>query len=335
MHIVLDAMGSDHAPSSDVAGALLAIQETQYYITLVGNEPCIRQELGRTSIPDRLRIIHAEQHITMDDKPSIVGRGKPQSSMHVGMNMVKSGEADAFVTAGNTGAVQVIAMLHTLRRIQGVKRPALSAIFPIHGKPVIFLDIGANADSKPEWLVQFALMGDIYARKALGLSSPRIGLLSNGEEQGKGSTSVTQAGQILQSMMDNYVGNIEPQAMLEGAVDVLVTDGFMGNVLLKTFEASTRYLTGLIRTEIRRDPLSSLGGLLARPAFNRVRQHIDTSEIGGAPLLGVNGVVIIAHGGSEPQGLKNAIVQAAKAVEGGIVTEIREGLTRLVISEAD
>lgn len=335
MRIVLDVMGSDDAPATDLAGALLAARETDYEIILVGNEDAIRRELANTPLPTRMEIVHAAQQITMSDKPSIVGRSKPDSSMHVGMQLVSNGIADAFVTAGNTGAAQVIAMLHTLRRIPGVKRPALSAIFPIHNKPIIFLDIGANADSKPEWLVQFALMGEIYARKALGMKTPRIGLLSNGEEEGKGTTSIIRAAEILQHTSPNYIGNIEPRDVLAAAADVVVTDGFIGNILLKTFEASTRYLSEMIREEIRRDLLSTAGGFLAQNAFRRVRTRISTAEIGGAPLLGVNGVVIIAHGSSTPQAIKNAIIQAANAVEGNIVDGIRQGLDALVIPEFD
>lgn len=335
MRIVLDAMGSDAAPVPDVQGALLAAHETRHIIVLVGDEKRIRQELDKhTSSVAKIEIINATQAIMMNDKPSVVGRSKPDSSMHVGMQLVKSGQADAFVTAGNTGAVQAIAMLHTLRRIRGIKRPALSAIFPINNKPVTFLDIGANADSKPEWLIQFAFMGEIYARKALGVINPKVAFLSNGEEEGKGNAAVTQAGEFMHELPVNYIGNIEPRDMLNGDVDVVVTDGFIGNILLKTFEATSRYLTGLIREEIRSNIVSSVGGLLAQGAFSRVRKRVDTAEIGGAPLLGVDGVVIIAHGGSPPYALKNAIVQAANAVEGEIVSSIHDGLAELNLPQS-
>ncbi len=331
MRIVLDAMGSDVAPVPDVQAAILATQETSHTIILVGDETRIRQELDQHKLVRNIEVVNATQIITMDDKPSVVGRNKPDSSMHVGMRLVKSGDADAFVTAGNTGAAQAVAMLYTLRRIRGVKRPALSAIFPINGKPVTFLDIGANADSKPEWLVQFALMGEIYARKALGVNLPRIALLSNGEEEGKGNAAVTQTGEYLKDLPLNYIGNIEPRDMLAGGVDVIVTDGFIGNILLKTFEATSRYLTNMIREEIRRDVISSVGGILARNAFDRVRKRADTSEVGGAPLLGVDGIVIIAHGGSSAYALKNAIKQAAMAVDGDIVRSIHDGLAELAL----
>lgn len=337
MRIVVDAMGTDLAPEPDVAGACMAAHSNDRQIILVGDRHTIEGQIARQNLPQdvhrRIEVVHASEVITMSDKPAVVGRTKTQSSLHVGMNLVKDGAADAFVTAGNTGAVQAIAMLHTLHRIQGVKRPALSAIFPIAGHPVIFLDIGANADSKPEWLVQFAIMGEIYARKALNLPHPRVGLLSNGEEESKGNQAVQQAGELLRDMPLNYVGNIEPRDMLNGVIDVVVTDGFIGNILLKTFEASTRYLANIIRDEIRAQWLSTLGGLLSRSAFQRARRRIDTTEIGGAPLLGVNGVVIIAHGSSNALAISNAVNQAVLAVRGQIVETIHDGIAQVSVSE--
>ena len=253
--------------------------------------------------------------------------------MHVGMKLVADGQADAFVTMGNTGAALAIATLYTLKRIPGVKRPALSGIFPISGKYVTLLDLGANADSKPDWLVQFALMGHIYAKNALSMSSPRIALLSNGEEEGKGNGLILEAGGILAKTSLNFIGNVEPGDMVKGAADVVVADGFVGNIFVKTFEASASFITRTIREEIYASPLSMLGGLLVRPAFNRVRKRVDTSEIGGAPLLGVNGVVIIGHGRSNAETIKNAIHQAALAVEGQVITAIKQGLQEIASTE--
>ena len=336
MRIALDAMGSDACPVPDVAGAVLAAKEYGDTVVLVGDRPLIERELAKHQTNGlQLEVVHAGQAITMSDKPSVVGKDKPDSSMHVGMKLVKDGKADGFVTAGNTGAAHAIAMLFTLRRIAGVKRPALSAIFRIAGKPMIFLDIGANADSKPEWLMQFALMGKIYAQNALGLHTPRVGLLSNGEEEGKGSQLVRETADILQELPFNFVGNIEPKEVLAGRADVVVSDGFTGNILVKTFEASTRYLVRLIRDEIKRSVFSMLGGLLIRPALLGVRKKIDTAEVGGAPLLGVNGVVIIGHGSSNAYAVKNAIHQARLAVSGNIIEAIRDGIKSTPILSQD
>ncbi|MFW5709426.1 MAG: phosphate acyltransferase PlsX [Chloroflexota bacterium] len=331
MRIVVDAMGSDTCPGPDVAGAVLAAREhPENTIILVGQEDAIFKELDQyKSPPSNLETRSAEHVILMTDRPAVASKEKPGSSMHVGMKMVHDGEADAFVTVGNTGAAHAIAMLFTLKRIPGVKRPALSIIFPIHGKPVIFADVGANADSKAEWLAQFAIMGSIYAHHVLKIPSPRVGLLSNGEEEGKGTQIVIEAHHLIQKTSLNYIGNIEPADMHNSVADVVISDGFTGNIMLKTFESSTRYLSNIIRSEVRSSILSTLGGLLLRPVFKRVRARIDPAEIGGAPLLGVNGVVIIGHGNSEPRAIKNAIIQAQKAVEANVIKAITQEFANL------
>lgn len=337
MYVAVDAMGTDNHPVADVAGAILAAREFKLGIILVGDETRIRQELSKSADAKSLdiRIVHTEETITMNDKPSQVGKGKPQSSMHIGMNLVKSGEAVGFVTAGNTGAAHAIAMLYTLKRIENVKRPALSVIFPIYDRPVTIIDAGANADSKPEWLAQFALMGSIYANKVLDIAQPRVGLLSNGEEEGKGNQLILQAKTLIQQLPVNYIGNIEPKDIMDGKVDVIVGDGFIGNILIKTFEATSRYLASLIRSEIVANPLSAVGGLLVKPAMARVQRRMDPAEIGGAPLLGVDGVVIISHGSSDANAIKNAIRQAAKAAEGNLIATIRDGLKQDVLAPLD
>jgi phosphate acyltransferase len=327
MRIIVDAMGTDARPTPDVAGAVMAAHEWQYEIVLVGRKEAIDTELKKHDTRKlRLTVINTTDEILMADRPSVVSKEKQDSSMHIGMKLVKNGEADAFVTAGNTGAAYAIAMLNTLRRISGVKRPALSGIFPIDRQPIIFLDIGANADARPEWLSQFAVMGNIYAKNALRITAPRVGILSNGEEEGKGNQLVQEAGALIAQLSLNYVGNVEPRYILQGGVDVVVSDGFTGNILIKTFEASVRYLTGTIRDELRADVFSSIGGLLAKPAFKRARRRLDTSEVGGAPLLGVDGVVIICHGSSDERAIKNAIHQAARAAEGQVIDVIRQEL---------
>lgn len=327
MRIALDAMGSDNCPVPDVAGAVLAAREYGDSIILVGDKSQIDAELSKhdTSGLD-LIVHHASQIITMEDKPATVGKSKPDSSIHVGTTLVKNGEADAFVTAGNTGAALSIATLFTLKRIPGVKRPALSAIIRLHGTNVIVLDVGANADSKAEWIAQFGTMGKIYANSALALSNPRIGLLSNGEEEGKGNELVHEAFALLDQSDLNFIGNVEPKDMLTGGADVVVCDGFVGNILIKSMESATRILVNTLRDELMASTLTKVGALLARPAFRRVQKQIDPFEVGGAPLLGVNGVVIIGHGRSNATAIKNAIGQARKAVEGNVIESIRQGI---------
>ena len=329
MRIVLDAMGSDDYPTPDVEGAVLAAREWGDEIILVGREEVIQQALARHDTGGlKLEIVHAPEVIEMDDEPARAARAKKSSSMHVGMGLVRDGKADAYVTAGNTGGVLAVATLHTLRRIQGVKRPAQAAILPLSTARFVALDIGANADCRPEYLLQFAMMGSIYARAVLGCTRPRVALLSNGEEPGKGNTLVKEAYKLLADSDLNFIGNFEPKEALAGHADVVVSDGFTGNVFIKTLEATAKMLTGLIRDEIKASPLTAVGGLLAKPAFGRVARQVDPFEVGGAPLLGVNGVVIVAHGRSNGRALKNAIGQARKAVQGGVVEAIRDGLTK-------
>jgi phosphate acyltransferase len=328
MRIVVDAMGSDNYPIPDVEGAVLAAREFRDTIILVGDQKKIEHELAKYNTNGlSLEVIYASEAVLMTDKPSVVAKDKPNSSMHVGLNLVKDKHADAFVTAGNTGAALSIATLFTLRRIPGVKRPALVSILRIpKNHSIILLDIGANADTKPEWLLQFGIMGAIYAEKAGHIPNPRIALLSNGEEEGKGNQLVIEAAQLMKTSHLNYIGNIEPKDILRGGADVIVTDGFVGNVVIKSFEAMGSTLSNLIRHELKQNLISQLGGLLAIPAFRRVAKQIDPYEIGGAPLLGLNGVVIIGHGRSNATAIKNAIRQAHLAVSGGIIGAIENGL---------
>jgi phosphate acyltransferase len=328
MRIALDAMGSDKYPVPDVEGAVLAAKEFSDTIILVGDEKRVREELAKhQTVGLNIEVVHAEEVITMDDKPALVGKNKPDSSMHVGMNLVRDGKAHAFVTAGNTGAAMTIATLFTLRRIPNVKRPALSSIIRVVGdRTIIMLDIGANTDSKPEWLLQFAIMGQIYANKVLGCADPRVALLANGEEESKGNQLIHESAVLLKEAKCNFVGNVEPKDLLRGNADVIISDGFIGNIAIKSFEAMGSALFELIRNEIQSDFIATAGGLLARRAFRRVYKKVDPSEIGGAPLLGVNGVVIIGHGRSNAKAIKNAIRQARLAVSGGIIESIEEGL---------
>ena len=332
MRIVLDAMGSDDRPSPDIEGAIIAARDFPGdSIILVGDHNIIDQALSKHNTTGlKLEIVHASQIIEMADKPAAVIKDKPNSSIHVGLDLVKSGAADAFVTAGNTGATLAIATLASLGRISGVKRPALGSILKVPqsiDKKIILLDIGATVDAKPEWMTQFALMGSIYAREVIGINNPKVGLLSNGEEDSKGNQVILDTHKLLLEMKNvNFVGNIEPKEALQGGADVIVSDGFVGNIAIKSLEAMGSTIASLIRAEAKRDIAALVGALLMRPAFKRLYRQIDPSEIGGAPLLGLKGVVIIGHGRSNAHAIRNAIRQARLAVESNLVQAIEDGI---------
>lgn len=330
MRIVLDAMGTDNRPIPDIAGGVLAARHnTADTIIFIGDSTRIQTALDTHDTQGlSLEIVHAEEEITMDDSPSEVLKSKPHSSIHQGMRLVKSGDADAFVTMGNTGAVQAVATLGALRRIPGIKRPALATVYVVQNKPIVMLDMGANADARAEWLEQFAIMGSIYAQTVLGYATPRVATLSNGEEEGKGNQLVREAGRRLKALDLNYIGNVEPAELMTPAAEVIVFDGFVGNIFLKTFEGTLTYMGEILRDELSADWLSRIGALLARQAFRRVRTRLNPDDIGGAPLLGVNGVVVIGHGSASPQAILGSINQARKAVQGKTVETIQAGMAK-------
>jgi glycerol-3-phosphate acyltransferase PlsX len=274
----------------------------------------------------KLELVHASQVIEMTDKPAAAAKAKKDSSLLVGMNLVRDGKADAFVSAGNTGGLLAVATLFSVKRIRGIKRPAITAVLPLAGKRVTLLDAGANADCEPIHLLQFGMMGSVYNQRVLGIDNPRVALLSNGEEPGKGNELVKQTYKLFEDSKLNFVGNVEGKEMIAGEADVVVSDGFTGNVALKTLEATAKMLNNSIRHEFMSNPLSMLGGLLAKPAFRRVAKSIDPYEVGGVPLLGVNGIVIGAHGRSNGWAMRNAIRQARLAVQGDMVNAIKQGL---------
>ena len=246
--------------------------------------------------------------------------------MHIGLKIVRDGEADAFVTAGNTGAV-LAAAIFILKRIKNVKRPALTAVYPSVIGNVVAADVGANADCKPEYLVQFGIMASLYAELVFGISEPRVGLLSNGEEAGKGNILVQEASPMMKDQKDiNFVGNVEPKEILNGAIDVVIHDGFTGNIMMKSLEATASMMRALIRQEIQREIVTKLGGALAYPAFRRVGKRTDPFEIGGVPLLGVDGIVIIGHGRSNDTAIKNAVGQARQAFQSGVLQAIKNSI---------
>jgi glycerol-3-phosphate acyltransferase PlsX len=330
MRIAVDAMGSDARPVPDVQGALEAAREYGVEILLVGQESRIRAELeGLGGLVPGVQICNASQEIAMNEHPALAVREKKDSSIVVGMRQVKDGNADAFVSMGHTGANLAAAIFH-LQRIRGVHRPALGAVFPTPKGPALLIDVGANTDCKPEWLEQFAIMGESYLRAVLGIERPRIALLANGEEDIKGNQAVQEAHALLRARASadgmNFVGNVEGKDVPAHLADVIVADGFVGNIALKTAEGISKMLNDLIRSEIKANPITMLGGALAMPAFNRIKRILDYTEYGGAPLLGVNGVVIIGHGRSNAVAVKNAVRAAKRAVEANILEEIRRGV---------
>ena len=327
MKVLLDAMGGDHAPQVTVEGAVWAARDLGVEVVLVGREEEVRQELSRHSTAGLpLSLVHASQVVEMEEYPALAVRSKRDSSMVVGMQMLKRGEVDAFVSMGNTGGVLAAALLH-LGRIPGVMRPAVSTVYPTVKGFCFILDVGANTDCRPNWLLQFAIMGSVYAERVLGVREPRVGLVSNGEEETKGSQLVQEAHQLLKQAPGlHFVGNVEGKDIAPGLADVVVTDGFTGNVIIKLSEGLAGMFKTLIREELTRSPVSALGGLLARGAFTRFAERLDYAQYGGGPLLGVNGVVIIGHGRSNALAVRNAIRVASRAVEGQVIARIREGL---------
>jgi glycerol-3-phosphate acyltransferase PlsX len=329
MKIVLDAMGGDFGPAPNVEAAVNTAREFGWEIVLVGRQELIRPLLVQHNTANlHLPIVHASEVIEMGEHPAQAVKTKKNSSMVVGMQMVRNGDADAFVTMGNTGGALAAALFH-LGRIQGIQRPALSAAFPTAKGWVLLLDVGANADCKPEYLLQFALMGSIYAERVMGIRNPRVGLISNGEEETKGSELVQQAHALLKQAPINFIGNVEGRNLPAGSADVFVTDGFTGNVMLKLAEGMGEFIKGMLREEIMRTTAGKLGGLLIKDALSRVSKRTDYQEIGGAPLLGVDGVVIIGHGRSQARAIRSALMRAAEAVERGVVDAIEAGLQAL------
>jgi phosphate acyltransferase len=318
LRIALDAMGTDRHPAVEVEGAVAALRElpTGFRIVLVGDRSRIERELDRlgVTVSDRLGIAHATQRIDPGEAPATAVRRKPNSSIVAGLNLQKAGEADAFVSAGSTGAIMA-ASLFILRPLPGVDRPAVATILPTAVGPMVMLDAGANVDCRPSHLVQFAQLGSIYARDVLGRERPRVGLLNIGEEPEKGNELAVEAYRRLQQTDVHFVGNVEGRQIIEGACDVLVTDGFVGNVLLKFYESVAAFVFGLLRQELVGD------GADAR--LGRVGRMLDYAEYGGAPLLGVNGISIICHGGSPPRAITNAIRVAVAATDAQMVGHIR------------
>jgi phosphate acyltransferase len=326
--IALDAMGGDHAPRAEVEGAILAARELGVKVVLVGIEEKVRQELNRHRHRGvAVEIANATEVVTMQDSPSHAFRRKKDSSLHVATKLVRDGKADAVVSAGNTGAVMTVARF-VLGTLPSVDRPALAAAFPnMKEKVTVILDVGANVDSKPEQIVQFAVMGEIYYRTIWGTRRPRVAVLSIGEEEMKGNDLTREASNRLKQTSMNFTGNVEGRDVFRGDVDVIVCDGFIGNIALKISEGLVEHIGGMLKKAIKSSLTSQLGYALSKPAFDEFRKRTDYSEYGGAPLLGVRGVTIIGHGRSNPNAIKNAIRVASELVKARVNEKIDQELT--------
>jgi glycerol-3-phosphate acyltransferase PlsX len=327
VRIALDAMGTDEAPTAEVAGAVsaLKIPDSDFEVILVGDSVALQDELAKhAGFPsDRLSIVHASQRVLPGDPASTVLRRKPDSSIVVGVGLHKDGKADAFISAGSTGAVMAASLL-ILRPLEGVDRPAIGTVVPTAGGSLLLLDAGANVDCKPHQLVQFAHLGKVYAQDLMGIADPRIALLNIGEEPKKGDElAVATFGALVESDI-NFVGNIEGRGIVEGGCDVLVCDGFVGNVLLKFYESVASFIVGLLT--------NALGDAHASNDLEEVFRLLDYTETGGAPLLGVNGIPIICHGGSPPKAIESAIRVADRAAKASMVSHFVREMARSIES---
>src|SRR3954462_13856164 len=329
--IALDAMGSDRSPKPEIEGAIQASRRFGIHVALVGSEETLHAELSRhpfsRSLP--ISIVHASEVITMDDKAVQAVRAKRDSSMRVGLRLVRNGQAAAFISAGNTGAAMATAKM-VLGGLPGVDRPALVAIIPTAiGTVSTLLDVGANVDCKAHNLEQFAVMGEIYFRSMFGTKRPRVGLLSIGEEESKGNELTREAFQLLKQLPLNFVGNVEGRDLYNGELDVIVADGFVGNVALKISEGVAHLVRSTLKETLRATITRQVGALLSRSAFADFKKRLDHTEYGGAPLLGVKGVCIITHGSSNANAMKNAIRVAAEFGESRVNESIERGLAAL------
>jgi glycerol-3-phosphate acyltransferase PlsX len=326
--IAIDAMGGDHAPQAVIEGALLAVQDLAVELVLVGERDTIERELAKHPGAPKFEIVTASQVVSMHESPSAALR-KKDSSITVGFDLMRRGEVDAFVSAGNSGAMMAIGMF-VMGTLSQVARPAILVVVPSMGKGTVIVDAGANVDCKPRHLVQFGLMGAIYSDRVLGVSQPRVGVLSNGEEVSKGNDLTRAASEQLAATSINYIGYVEGRDIFNGKVDVIVCDGFTGNIALKSMEGVASFAGSVLKSAFQKNLSSRLGYLLSRKSLVEAYRRLDYAEYGGAPLIGLEGVAIVAHGGSSPVAIKNAIRAARDEVNQEINRHIAE-----VLSEAD
>ena len=327
--VAVDAMGGDNAPAVEVEGAVGAARKWGMSIVLVGDSDRITNELSKFDVSGlHISIHHASEVVGMHDSASDAIRRKKDSSIRVAYDLVKAGDAHAVVSAGNSGATMAAGMF-VAKRINGIERPAIATIMPNLEGQTLILDVGGNVDCKAIHLEHFAVMGDVYARQLMGMNAPRVGLLSNGAEEKKGNDLTRETHLRLQQYPFNYIGYVEGRDIYSGAVDVVVCDGFVGNVVLKVSEGLADSISQMLRKELKSRFLAKLGYLLARPAFRAFKKKVDYAEYGGAPLLGIQGTSIICHGGSNVKALTNAIGQAANSVDKEMISELVQQLNSL------
>ncbi len=333
LRVVVDAMGGDYAPASEVGGAVIALSKLgrDIEIVLVGQEDRIRQELTKHQLAAtdaRLVILHAPDVVTMSDEPSSIVKGRKESSLYMGLDMVRRGDADAFVSAGNTGGVMATATM-LCGRIPGVSRPTIGTFFPtLSNKPTLVVDIGANVDSKPRFLHDFAVMGSVFSHLMLGIPNPTVGLLNVGEEKSKGTEVARETYELLSKSTVNFVGNVEGRDILKGTVDIVVCDGFEGNIVLKFAESILTFIKERFKAYANRGLLQKLTIAAFRPVLRKVLSGLDYQEYGGVPLLGINGVVIIGHGSGSPLALSNMILRAVEVVQKDVNGTIQRALEK-------
>lgn len=324
MRIALDAMGGDHGPEELIAGAILALEDTELELFLVGDEAAIKECLNRLeptqSVATRLQIVHTSEMVEMGESPVEAIRKKKNSSVMLAFDLVKKGEAQAAVSAGNSGATMAAAV-RKLGRLKGVSRPGIANAFPTLNKPVVMMDVGANVDCRPKNLLEFALMAAAFSR-VYDIESPRVGILTIGEETGKGNQLVKETWPLLAESSLNFVGNVEGRDIFQGDVDVIVCDGFVGNICLKVSEGLVEAASQMLREGFMGSPIAKIGYFLARPVFRKFKKRVDYAEYGGAPLLGINGTGIICHGKSSAVAIKNAILVAQQIVK----TKVNENI---------
>ena len=327
--IALDAMGSDSFPEPEIQAALEASLFLGRKIILVGDEKMLSPSID-FGIYKNVEIAHAPELVEMWEKPVESAKSKPNNSMAIGIRLIKEKKANAFITAGNTGGAMFNA-LKELGRIKGVQRPALPGIFPTRNGKCVVLDIGANVDCRPDFLLQFAIMGSVYAKTLLGIKNPRIGLLSNGEEPGKGTQLIKETFSLLEKSKSNFIGNVEPKEIFNGEVDVAITDGFTGNVLVKGSEAVAKLITDVLKEQLMSSIRTKIGALLAKNAFMEIKRLIDPEEIGAAPLLGVDGLVFVAHGRSNAKALISALKLADQSIKTNMLSKLSKAIQNRIM----
>lgn len=341
MKIIVDAMGGDYAPAAPVKGALDAVKELGLEVILVGKGEEILKELqknGYGELPKGVEIVHAEQVVTMEDNPATAFKEKKDSSLTIGLNLLKDGTGDAFVSAGSTGALLSAATLLT-KRIKGIRRAALAPVVPTGNGGAVLIDCGATAECTPEYLLQFAYMGSYYAERIMGRPQPRVGLLNIGAESGKGTDLQRETWALLTKASDeeriNFVGNVEAREAVEGAVDVIVSDGYSGNIFLKTMEGTAMFLMREIKKVFFKSFATKIGAILLKNGMKDIKKLVDAGEVGGTALIGISRPVIKAHGSSDAYAIKNAIRQAEKFAKSGIIEDITENIDHMKLTAQD